>query len=332
MLKYKKGTKLSKTLTPINVLSFINPTNENKFYTPESDIVFQSIFGKPGNEKITKVFLQSILGSEVEDFTLNANPKFSSSNVKDKQQIADVKAICKESNNTILLDMQYRAHPCLTERFTTYAYRRYNEYLGNGNDYSSLKKVTLIVILAHNLSKFKNINSYHTMWNIREKEFSSFVFNEDVTIHLIELPKYIKQKKKNKKINPWLEFLIEPLGEGVEEAMRTEEELRKAVELLKILNSDEEVRTIAEAEVYAEMDRRSELNFVRQQGEKRGERRGERRGEKRGEKIGEKRAIEQIANNLLNKGMSTEDIIQITKIDEKLLKKIISKNNMNKCF
>ena len=118
------------------------------------------------------------------------------------------------------------------------------------------------------------------------------------------------------------------MGEGVEEAMRTEEELRKAVELLKILNSDEEVRTIAEAEVYAEMDRRSELNFVRQQGEKR----GERRGEKRGEKIGEKRAIEQIANNLLNKGMSTEDIIQITKIDEKLLKKIISKNNMSKCF
>lgn len=48
--------------------------------------------------------------------------------------------------------------------------------------------------------------------------------------------------------------------------------------------------------------------------------------------IGEKRAIEQIANNLLNKGMSTEDIIQITKIDEKLLKKIISKNNMSKCF
>ena len=106
--------------------------------------------------------------------------------------------------------------------------------------------------------------------------------------------------------------------------MRTEEELRKAVELLKILNSDEEVHTIAEAEVYAEMDRRSELNFVRQQGEKRGERRGE--------KIGEKRAIEQIANNLLNKGMSTEDIIQITKIDEKLLKKIISKNNLSKCF
>ena len=106
--------------------------------------------------------------------------------------------------------------------------------------------------------------------------------------------------------------------------MRTEEELRKAIELLKILNSDEEVRTIAEAEVYAEMDRRSELNFVRQQGEKRGERRGE--------KIGEKRAIEQIANNLLNKGMSTEDIIQITKIDEKLLKKIISKNNLSKCF
>ena len=320
MLECKKGIKLAEEHIPINVLSFTDPTTGKKFYTPESDIVFQSIFGKPGNEKITKAFLQSILSSEVEDFTLNANPKFSSSNVNDKQQIADVKAICKESNNTILLDMQYRTHPCLTERFTTYAYRRYNEYLGNGTDYTCLKKVTLTVILAHNLSKFKNIDSYHTVWNTREKEFSNFVFNEDVTIHLIELPKYIKQKKKTNKINPWLEFLIEPLGKGVEEALRTEEELRKAVDLLKILNSDEEVRTIAEAEVFAEIDRRSELNFAR------------RESFEKGEKRGEKRAIEQIANKLLKNGMSIEDIIQATNIDEKILKKLILKNNMSECL
>lgn len=307
----------------INVLSFIDPTTGNKFFTPESDIVFQSIFGTPGNESITKAFLESVLNSEIEDFTLNANPKFSNLNVKNKQQIADVKAICTESNNTILLDMQYRAHPCLTERFTTYAYRRYNEYLENGTDYTSLKKVTLIVILAHNISKFKKIDSYHTVWNIREKEFSSYLFTEDVTIHLIELPKYIKQKKKNNKINAWLEFLIEPLGKGVEEAMRTDEQLRKAVDLLKSLNSDREVRTIAEDEVFAEIDRRSEINFAKREALE--------KGTKLGDKRGEKRATENIAINLLNNGMTAEDVMQMTNIDEEILKKLIVKNNLSQC-
>ena len=110
------------------------------------------------------------------------------------------------------------------------------------------------------------------------------------------------------------------MGEGVEEAMRTEEELRKAVDLLKILNSDEEVRTIAEAEVFAEIDRRSELNFAR------------RESFEKGEKRGEKRTIEQIANKLLKNGMSIEDIIQATNIDEKILKKLILMNNMSECL
>lgn len=181
--------------------------------------------------------------------------------MKDKQQIADVKAICTESNNTILLDMQYRTHPCLTERFTTYGYRRYNE---------------------------------------------------DVTFHLIELPKYIKQKKKTNKINIWLEFLLNPLGKGVEEAMRTEEELRKAVDLLKLLNSDDEVRAIAEAEEFAEIDRRSEINFARRESFE----------------MGEKRVTEKIAVNLLKQGMSVEDIIKATNIDKEILKKLIVKNNI----
>ena len=35
------------------------------------------------------------------------------------------------------------------------------------------------------------------MWNGREKEFSDYVFDENVTIHVIELKKYIEHKKQD---------------------------------------------------------------------------------------------------------------------------------------
>ena len=102
--------------------------------------------------------------------------------------------------------------------------------------------------------------------------------------------------------------------------MRTDEELRKAVDLLKILNSDEEVRTIAEAEELAEIDRRSEINFAKQESFEKGEKSGEKRGEKRG--------IELVAVNLLKQGIPIESIMKATNIDEKRLKKLILKNNI----
>ena len=42
-------------------------------------------------------------------------------------------------------------------------------------------------------------------------------------IHIIELPKYKNQKKQNKKEEPWIEFLIDPLSREVEKMARSKE-------------------------------------------------------------------------------------------------------------
>src|SRR5699024_4396282 len=40
-----------------------------------NDIVFQRIFGKVGNENITKAFLEKILGIKIEELTLDTNKR-----------------------------------------------------------------------------------------------------------------------------------------------------------------------------------------------------------------------------------------------------------------
>jgi len=97
---------------------------------------------------------------------------------------------------------------------------------------------------------------------------------KDITIHVIELPKYIEHKKKTNEMNIWLEYIINPLGEEVREAMRTKEELRLAVDMLNLLNSDDQVREIALKEILDDMDRNSEINDSREEGRAEGKAEG----------------------------------------------------------
>ena len=128
--------------------------------------------------------------------------------------------------------------------------------------------------MTKNIPKFKNVKRYHSVWNGREEVFRNEVFEEDITIHVIELPKYIEHKKKTNEINIWLEYIINPLGEEVREAMRTKEELRLAVDMLNLLNSDDQVREIALKEILDDMDRNSEINDSREEGRAEGKAEG----------------------------------------------------------
>ena len=58
-----------------------------------NDLVFQRIFGKVGNENITKAFLEKVLGIEIESLTLDTNKRLIGEGLEDKIERVDVKAI-----------------------------------------------------------------------------------------------------------------------------------------------------------------------------------------------------------------------------------------------
>ena len=66
--------------------------------------------------------------------------------------------------------------------------------------------------------------------------------------------KYKRYKNQTGEIDPWLEFFINPYGEEVQNMARTRAELEEAVRQLRLLNADEEVQQLADAEDWARYD------------------------------------------------------------------------------
>ena len=83
---------------------------------------------------------------------------------------------------------------------------------------------------------------------------------------------------------------------------RSKEELREAVEMLKKLNADEEVRRIAEAEEMEKLDRNTEIYLAKEEG------------------LAEGKII--IAKRLLKIGIDKKTIIDATNLSEDEIHKI----------
>ena len=63
---------------------------ESKILSPKLDIVFQSLFGEPGSERITKRFLENILEEKIEAIDLSKNPILRREYKTDKLGVLDV--------------------------------------------------------------------------------------------------------------------------------------------------------------------------------------------------------------------------------------------------
>ena len=65
---------------------------ENKKILPKNDLVFQRIFGKVGNEKIAKRFIELIIGEKIESIDLDVNKELIREKEEEKLGRLDVRA------------------------------------------------------------------------------------------------------------------------------------------------------------------------------------------------------------------------------------------------
>ena len=298
--------------------------DEEKFYGTENDVMFKCLFGAQENEKITKDFLEFVTNEKIESITLDHKLELEKLSPKSKEVKTDLRAKDEKLRN-YLLEMQNRTNQLLPKRFLSYLCRAYVADLKIADKYSMLKQTVLIVIMNESFPQISKNSNYHTQWLFKEKNTNE-VLSEDLQIHIIELPKYKNQKKKTNKMEPWIEFLIDPLSEGVKEMARSKEELREAVEMLKKLNADEEVRRIAEAEEMEKLDRNTEIYLAKEEGLAEGRASGlvEGRAEGRVSGIAEGKSEEKviIVKRLLKIGIDKKTIINATNLSEDEIEKI----------
>ena len=306
---------------------------------PSQDLVFQRIFGKPGNEKITERLLNLILEKEIVGIDLDANKRLLDGVVDDKVGRLDIRAKLR-SGEDFNIELQMSPYEYMPERMAHYWSKMYGNKLKKGKRYDKLTPTTCILIANYNLDGLLSIPKYHTVWNLREKDYHQVVLTKDIEFHILEIPKILKENPDLKKdeLAAWLKFLIEPDDREVKTMAREITIMEQAMEELKDLRDDPYFMDLV---IRREMAIADEISFRyaaekkgrqegmekgMQEGRKEGIKEGIKEGRKEGIKEGRKEGIEknrrETCKKLLAKNMPIKDIEEITELSKEEIEKL----------
>ena len=315
--------------------------SETKLLSPKLDVVFQRLFGELGSEKITKGFVEKILGEKIEKIDLSKNPILRRETVHGKLGVLDVLVEFNEKEK-INLEMQVAKKDDLPERLLYYWSRRYAKTIKESEDYQALKRTISILITDFEVKGLEELEM-HSKWKIIEENGKKHVLTEDLELHIIELPKIKKMQetKENSKLLKWLKFLENPESEEVEIYMKENVNMKEARVRLEGISEDERMQRIAELREKAILDEKeakytgymSGLEEGRKDGKELGLKEGREEGREEGRKEGRKEGIkegreegrEEIIKKMLKANMSIEQISELTEIKREEIEKIMKK-------
>ena len=243
---------------------------EKKLLSPKIDVIFQILFGEVGSEKITKSFLEAILGKEIKEVDLEGNIVLRRENLEDKMGVLDVLAKINDEEYCNI-EMQMVERDKLLERILYYWAKVYTRNIKKGKDYIVLQKTIEVLIINFEIKELKELG-YHSKWKIIEEKYRKQILTEDLEIHIIELPKIreLTQQESKEELVKWLNFIEEPESEKVVQYMKENEGIKEAKEKLKVISEDEKIQRLAELREKAIMDEKAIERFGRKAGREEG--------------------------------------------------------------
>ena len=133
-----------------------------------------------------------------------------------------------------------------------------------------------------------------------------------IEIIFIELPKFNKAHKDyNDKLHKWLMFLANPGGKEIEELVKSDGEIKEAMDILYEISGDKESIMLANMREKALMDEQSRLKGAKEEGIQEGIKEGS----------NEKAIL--IAKKMLKKGKSIEEVSELTELSIEEVKKLV---------
>ena len=279
---------------------------------PVYDVMFQRIFGKGGNEKITEGLLSSILGKEISEISLDVNKSLLVGNSDDKIARLDVRAKLEDGED-FDIEIQMVNKDNMPKRLAYYWSKIYGGKLKRGERYTKITPTTIILIANFNLKELKEIKKFHSIWNLREQEYHQIILTKDIEIHILEIPKALKQTTnlQNKELIMWLKFLVMPHDKEVIKMSQKVKSLKQAVDELENLKDDPD---------YEELLLRQELDWYDKQLDKEAEearlQHSLQQGIQQGMQDGKRESQKEICLKLLKKKMSIKEIIDITELSK----------------
>lgn len=280
----------------------------NKILLPKNDMVFQGIFGKVGNEKIAQRFIELIIGEEIESIDLDVNKELLKRTQEDKLGRLDLRAKLNEGISCNI-EIQLKNEGNMEKRAVYYWARLHGNQLKEGEGYKKVQKTISIIIMGENLKCLKDIKDYHTKFQLREENRRDLILSEDEEVHILELEKMKQTNNKKDELRLWLLFLDNPENEEVQKGMEENKLLKQAMEEYDYLRGDELFWRIVELR---EKNLRDEISA-------------------RENAIDEGREEEKkdIAQKMLKRKFSIEEVAKITELPEDEIIKIKEKIETN---
>ena len=286
-----------------------------KRYGVTNDLMFRHIFGRIGNEGITKNFLESILETKILNLSLDVNKIMSGKNLESKTGIIDVKAVLKDGTK-VLIEMQRKPDTYIINRTFVYAYNLALEGVRKGKSYKEMSKVIAILVTDYNLEETKAKLRYHHIYKMIDTSDSS-VLTRQLELHIIELKKF-KEIGTNKEKEEWIAFLRAKKEEDMAKIATKNDWLERAIEEYNYLEANPARQEEFEEKRWELIDIISMCEFH------------EEKGEKRGEQIGIKKGINKMKTKIIlsmsENGLSLEQICKVLKLNKKEVKDILDKS------
>ena len=258
--------------------------------------MFKAVLCTPGNEQILKEFIERILKRKFKTFKI-ISPELTKNNIYEKGKYLDV--LIKIDNLFVNIEVNSHNYNGLSERNFSYIALVYASHIKVGEEYNNdldFVQINLTVGLGTKMPEIsisKVINKETLKLKVRNLEIydvnldkiNSRCYNEDDEYNFLKMMTASKEE---------LEFLAEK-GDGF---------MKKIKDEVNRINDENYFANF----ISVEEDERKIRNTYYANGVEEGEARGERRGEKRGEKRGKENDLIETAKNLLNLGISVEDI------------------------
>ena len=279
-----------------------NILNHKKLLTPKIDVVFHSLFTKNKLE-LTSNFVSSLIQEKVKIIDMDKDRYLVKNYPDEKLGILDLRTEL-ESGTLCNIEIQLSNQGNIVDRILYYWSRAFNEQLKEGEQYQELHKTIAILIADFELQEMKEIEELGLRWVIMLDSSEKRILTEKLEIRIIEIPKArrILKKDKNNQIAQWIMFLDNPNDMEVSKIMGENKEIKQAVEELEKVSSDYELRRIAELKEKYIRDESSAKRYYKEEG------------------------MKEIITNMINNGISKEQISTMTNISLADIEKILKSN------
>ena len=261
------------------------------------DLVFQELFGKQKNKDITAHLLSLILNRKIKNIDLDVNKRMLGNRKNSKTGRLDIRAKFNDGEDCNI-DLQVEPYPYMEKRMLEYWGSMYDAKINSGDSYKVLKPTISILIADYQITNLKHISKYHTIWNLREKDFSDTILTNDIEMHILEIPKINDNEMLKDELVQWLRFIKEPENKGVEKFMEENKYLKQARKELEHLSGDPDFKRLLESRAgfLRDVDAKMEV------------------AEEKGREEGKKQTQIEVAKKMKEENMDIEQISKITNL------------------